>query len=152
MFYSNITASASSEKRRIACTLCGHVNELSKISVSATCSHCRKAMKLDEVRIKDYQSRRNVETCDSLVIERNGSLKADKVVCKDAIIRGKSNAEVIARGTVQVGPEAQMAGKLTAPAVVIPEGVIIEGFFSIGPGAILADPAPDKTDENSKAA
>lgn len=123
------------DKQRVVCIHCNYVNEISRRAVSVTCGRCRKALRLEEVRIKDYQARRVIETCATVTVERKGDLRAEKILCAGAVLRGKTRGEVVSSGPVLVGPEAELLGGVTAPAVAIPAGAILEGFYRIGPAA-----------------
>lgn len=138
MFTSSTASIPSEDKHRVPCVHCDHMNEISKRAISVTCANCRKAMRLDEIRIKDYQARRQMETCATLTVERKGELRADRVLCAGAILRGKYKGEIVAKGPVLVGPEAELNGSITAPTIAIPEGAIIEGFYRIGPNAVAS--------------
>ncbi len=133
MFSGNPTP--SDEKRNVTCIHCGHTNEISPRALSATCFGCRKALRLDEVRIKDYQARRVIETCATLTVERKGDLRATTLLCSGAILRGKSQGALTSTGPVMVGPEAEHVGDVTAPSIVVPAGAILEGHYRIGPSA-----------------
>ena len=123
----------SDDKQRVVCIHCGYINEISRRAVSVTCARCRKALRLEEVRIKDYQARRVIETCATVTVERKGDLRAEKILCAGAVLRGKTRGEVISSGPVLIGPEAEVLGGVTAPSVAIPAGAILEGFYRIGP-------------------
>jgi cytoskeletal protein CcmA (bactofilin family) len=117
----------------VECIHCGHVNEISPKAISATCTGCRKAMRMDELRIKDYQARRVVETCSTLTVESRGDLRATTILCNGAILRGKSTGEIKSKGPIMIGPEAEHTGNVSAPTIAVPAGAILEGFYRIGP-------------------
>lgn len=121
------------DKQRVVCIHCHHVNEISRRAVSVTCTQCRKALRLEEVRIKDYQARRVVETCSTVTVERKGDLRAEKILCAGAVLRGKTRGDVISTGPVLIGPEAELLGGVTAPTIAVPEGAVLQGFYRIGP-------------------
>lgn len=121
------------DKQRVVCIHCHQMNEISRRAVSVTCTHCRKALRLEEVRIKDYQARRVVETCSTVTVERKGDLRAEKILCAGAVLRGKTRGDVISSGPVLIGPEAELLGGVTAPSVAIPEGAVLSGFYRVGP-------------------
>jgi hypothetical protein len=123
------------DRQRVECIHCNHLNEISRKAISAVCSSCRKALRLEEVRIKDYQARRVVETCSTVTVERKGDLRAEKIICAGAILRGKTKGDVTSSGPVLIGPEAELLGSVTAPTIAIPAGAILEGFYRIGPGS-----------------
>lgn len=152
MFNSSNASPPSEDKQRITCVHCDHVNEISKRAISVTCSKCRKGLRLDEIRIKDYQARRQLETCSTFTVERKGDLRAEKILCAGAILRGKCKGDVVAKGPVLIGPEAEISGSMTAPTIAIPEGAIIEGFYRIGPTATSTASSASNTPPTSEAA
>lgn len=129
----SVPSFSSEDKQRVVCIHCHHPNEISRRAISVTCQSCRKSLRLDEVRIKDYQARRIVESCSTVTVERKGDLRAEKILCAGAILRGKTKGEVLSTGPVLIGPEAEHIGGVTAPSIAIPSGAILEGFYRIGP-------------------
>ncbi len=57
----------------------------------------------------------------------DGRLQAD-----DVVIAGQVDGEVIARGRVEIGASAQIAGTVTGLSVAIAEGAVIEGTLRAG--------------------
>ncbi len=129
----SVPAFSSDEKQRVVCIHCNHTNEISRKAISVTCQSCRKALRLEEVRVKDYQARRIVETCSTVTVERKGDLRAEKIMCAGAVLRGKIKGDVVSTGPVLIGPEAELTGGVTAPTIAIPSGAVLEGFYRIGP-------------------
>jgi cytoskeletal protein CcmA (bactofilin family) len=56
----------------------------------------------------------------------------DKINCGGVIVRGRVKGDIRSTGTVLVGPEAEIKGNVTAPAIAVGAGAILEGKFEIG--------------------
>ncbi len=107
-----------------------------------TCRYCSKSLKLEDLRYKDYQARRVIETCGIVTVERKANVVADRVNCGGLIVRGRLKGAVNSRGPVLVGPEAEINGDVTAPILAIGAGAILEGKYAIGQTKEKDDNAP----------
>ena len=56
-------------------------------------------------------------------------------------MRGKVKGQVISRGPVLVGPEAEIRGDITAPSLAVGAGAILDGRVQVGPKE-TAEPQP----------
>lgn len=123
------------DRATVVCLYCNRAQEIGRRALSLTCKFCNKSLRLEDLRFKEYQARRVIETCGFVTIEKKGNVIADRVNCGGLIVRGKLKGNVTCRGPVRVGPEAEIKGNLTAPAVEIGAGAILEGHYDIGPKA-----------------
>jgi hypothetical protein len=116
----------------VTCLYCGGTQEVGRKTLSLTCKHCHKPLKLEDVNINKYEARRNVDTCGVVVVERKGQAVTDRVLCGGLIVRGKLKGNVTSRGPVLIGPEAEVKGDVTAPRLAVGAGAILNGFYRVG--------------------
>jgi hypothetical protein len=121
------------ERVSISCLYCQQPLEVPRRALSVVCKHCHKPLKLEDIQIKTYEARRAVDTYGIVTVEKKGSFIGDRVLCNGMIVRGKVRGEIISRGPVMVGPEAEIKGNVTAPAIAIGAGAVLEGYYKIGP-------------------
>ena len=129
----NVAPSGGPDDRQtIVCLYCNKSQEVGRKAISVTCKFCYKPLKLKDEVIKAYEARRSVDTVGMVTIEKKGNLVADKVNCGGLIVRGKVRGNVLSRGPVLVGPEAEMKGDVTAPTIAVGAGATLEGKYAIG--------------------
>ncbi|HVT90977.1 MAG TPA: polymer-forming cytoskeletal protein [Tepidisphaeraceae bacterium] len=124
---------APDDRTAITCLYCGKAIEVGRKAMSVTCKFCHKPLKLEDVQIKAYEARRSIDTCGVVTVEKKGNVVTDKILCGGAVIRGRVKGTITSRGTVLVGPEAEIVGNVTAPALAVGLGAILEGQYEIGP-------------------
>lgn len=131
------------DRSTIVCLYCNKPQEVGRKAMSVTCKFCHKSLRLEDMRFKEYQARRVIETCGIVTVEKKGNVVADKINCGGLIVRGKIKGTVISRGPVLVGPEGEIRGDVTAPTLAVGAGAILEGKYEIGakPGDGEAPPA-----------
>ena len=117
----------------ISCLYCGKKLEVGRKTMSVTCKFCHKPLKLQDVPISRYEARRSTDTLGVVTVEKKGQLVGD-MLCGGAIVRGKVKGNIVSRGPVLVGPEAEIKGDVTAPALAVGPGAILDGQYAIGPG------------------
>jgi len=117
----------------ITCLYCNQQQEVGRRALTITCRFCNKSLRLEDVKIKEYQARRSIDTCGIVTVERKGHVVADKIHCGGLVARGKIKGAVISRGPVLVGPEADIKGDVQAPTIAIGAGATLEGHYQIGP-------------------
>jgi hypothetical protein len=122
------------DRTAINCLYCGKPFEIGRKALSVTCKFCHKSLKLEDVQIKAYEARRNIDTCGVVTVEKKGNAVVDRMLCGGAIIRGKVKGDITSRGTVLIGPEAEIVGDVVAPALAVGAGAILQGRYEIGPG------------------
>src|SRR5947209_1158139 len=88
----------------IVCLYCEKAQEVGRKTMSVTCKFCNKSLKLEDLRFKDFNARRVIETCGMVTVEKKAQVNSDKVVCGGLIVRGKLKGDVQSRGPVLVGP------------------------------------------------
>lgn len=123
----------SEDRVTIVCLYCEKPQEVSRKALSVTCRFCNKSLKLEEIRFKEYQARRSIETCGVVTVEKKGHVVTDRIVCGGLIVRGKLKGDIQSRGPVLIGPEAEVRGNVTAPSLAVGAGAILDGQYAIGP-------------------
>lgn len=130
------------DRTAVNCLYCGKAIEIGRKAMSITCKYCHKPLKLEDVQIKTYEARRNIDTVGVVTIEKKGNAVVDRILCGGAVVRGRVKGDITSRGTVLVGPEAEITGDIIAPALAVGAGAILEGNYQIGRG----EGAPARTD------
>jgi hypothetical protein len=128
------------DRSTIVCLYCNRPQEVGRKAMSVTCKFCNKSLRLEDIRFKEYQARRVIDTCGIVTIEKKGNVVADKINCGGLIVRGKVKGTVISRGPVLIGPEGEVRGDVTAPTLAVGAGAILEGKYDIGPKALDVPP------------
>ena len=129
------TASVTPENAVVhRCYECGGDNEVSRRALTVPCKHCGKRLRLEDVTVTTYESRRDVATAGVVVVEKKGELIADTVRCNGLIARGKLKAKkaITSGGPVLVGPDAAVVGDVTAPTLACGPGATFNGHHQIG--------------------
>src|SRR5690242_11904080 len=103
----------------IVCLHCDRPQEVGRKTMTMTCRHCSKSLDLRDKQYSGYEGRRTIETCGIVTVEKKGNVQSDKIHCGGIIIRGKVKGRIISRGPVLVGPEAEIKGDVTAPAIAV---------------------------------
>ena len=117
----------------IVCLYCEKPQEVSRRAMSVTCRYCNKSLRLEDLRFKEYQARRVIDTCGMVTIEKKGHVVADFIHCGGLVVRGRLKGSILCRGPVLVGPEAQVIGDVSAPILAVGAGAVLEGRYAIGP-------------------
>ncbi len=116
----------------VVCLHCNQPQEVGRRTLSLTCRHCRKPLRLEDLQFKDFQSRRVVETCGVVTIEKKANVSTDRIMCGGLIVRGKVKGHITSRGPVLVGPDAEIKGDVTAPTLAVGAGAVLDGQYAIG--------------------
>src|SRR5262249_42401572 len=120
------------DRQTIVCLYCEKPQEISRKALTVTCKFCNRSLRIEDVRIKQYEARRNIDTCGIVTVEKKGNVVADKILCGGLIVRGKVKGQIISRGSVLVGPEAEIRGDVKAPKLAVGAGAILDGNYEIG--------------------
>src|SRR3954454_3672001 len=128
------------DKQVIVCLYCNKPQEVGRRTMSMTCKFCHKSLKLEDVRLDKYEARRAIETVGMVTVEKKGNVVTDRINCGGLIVRGKVKGTITSRGPVLVGPEAEIKGDITAPALAVGAGAILDGQYNIRPGATAPTP------------
>jgi hypothetical protein len=133
-------APASDDHVAIVCLYCNRSQDVGRRAMTVTCRYCNKSLRLEDLRFKEYQARRVIDTCGTVTVEKKGHVVTDRVNCGGLIVRGKLKGNIISRGPVFVGPDAEVKGDVSAPSLAVGAGAILEGRYAIGPDAIGPSP------------
>jgi hypothetical protein len=125
----------------IVCLYCAHTQEVGRRAMSVTCKACHKPLKLDDMTFNQYAARRSIDTCGIVVIEKKGQVVSDRLLCGGLVARGRIKANIVSRGPILVGPEAEIRGDVIAPTLAVGAGAVLEGHYRIGyPDQPIAKP------------
>jgi hypothetical protein len=129
----NYAVPAPNDRQTITCLYCGKPQEIGRKAMSVTCKFCNKSLKLDDISYNKYDSRRSIETLGVITVEKKGNVViTDRVLCGGLIVRGKIKGNIMSRGPVLVGREAEIRGDVTAPPLAFGPGAILDGQYDIG--------------------
>lgn len=120
------------DRATIACLFCGGIQEVGKRAMTITCRHCNKSLKLEDIKIAQYQARRQLDTLGVVVVEKSGQAICDRILCGGLVVRGKVRGTISSRGPVLIGPEAEVKGDVTAPSLAVGAGAVLSGQYKIG--------------------
>ena len=116
----------------VVCLHCEKPQEVGRKAMTVTCQHCYKRLDLKDLVFPRYEARRVIETLGVVTVEKKGNVVADKIHCGGLIVRGKVKGDVVSRGPVLVGPEADLIGDVTAPTMAVGAGAVLEGHYHVG--------------------
>ena len=132
MALNEYTVPTPDDRVTITCLYCEKPQDVGRRALTITCKFCNKSLKLEDIRVKEYQAKRAIETCGIVTVEKKGHVIADRVQCGGLIVRGKLKGQVVSRGPVLVGPEAEIKGDVVAPTLAVGAGAILDGRYEIG--------------------
>jgi hypothetical protein len=120
------------DRTTIYCLYCNKPQEVGRKAKTITCKFCSKSLRLEDQPVTTYQARRSIETCGVVTVEKKGHVVSDKILCGGLVVRGKVKGNVVSRGPVLVGPEAEINGNVSAPTLAVGAGAILQGNYQIG--------------------
>jgi hypothetical protein len=133
MAQGEIKVPSPDDRQVIYCLYCDKPQEVSRKAQSLTCKFCNKSLRLQDLPFKAYEARRTIETLGIVTVEKKGNVVTDKILCGGLVVRGKVKGNITSRGPVMVGPEAEIKGDITAPALAVGAGAILDGKYDIRP-------------------
>ena len=133
MALGDVNVPAPDDRQVVVCLYCARPQEVGRKTLSMTCKFCNKSLRLEDIRFKEYQARRSIETCGIVTVEKKGNVITDRIQCGGLVVRGKLKGNVQSRGPVLVSPEAEIRGDITAPTLAVGAWAILEGRYNIGP-------------------
>ena len=116
----------------IICLYCAKSQDVGRRAMTITCKFCSKPLKLEDLSFKGYEARRAIDTCGIVVIEKKGQVITDRVLCGGLVARGRVKGNIISRGPVLVGPEAEIRGDVVAPTLAVGAGAVLHGHYRNG--------------------
>lgn len=133
MALGDINIPTPDDRHTIVCLYCNKPQEVGRKAQSLTCKFCNKSLRLQDIPFKAYEARRSIETCGIVTVEKKGNVVTDKILCGGLVVRGKVKGNITARGPVLVSPDAEIRGDITAPALAVGAGAVLEGKYDIRP-------------------
>jgi hypothetical protein len=130
----NYSVPTPGDRQTITCLYCRKAQDIGRKALSVTCKFCNKSLKLEDLAFKQYEARRAIETCGIVTVEKKANVVTDRILCGGLIVRGKLKGDITSRGTVLVGPDAEIKGNVTAPSLAVGGGAILQGQYNIGQG------------------
>src|SRR6476660_7176448 len=113
------------DSQTIVCLYCAKEQEVGRRAMTITCKYCNKRLKLEDLTFKGYEARRAIDTCGTIVIEKKGHVVSERLLCGGLVARGRVKGNVISRGPVVVGPEAEIRGDVVAPTLAVGAGAVL---------------------------
>src|SRR3954467_8969061 len=117
MALGDVNVPSPDDRQVIFCLYCHKPQEVGRKTLSMTCKFCHKSLRLEDLRFKEYQARRTIETCGIVTVEKKGHVIPARIQCGGLVVRGKVKGNVSSRGPVLVSPEAEIRGDVTAPSL-----------------------------------
>ena len=133
MALGDTTVPSPDDRQTIVCLYCNKEQEVGRKAQTLTCKFCNKSLRLQDIPFKGYEARRSIETCGIVTVEKKGNVVTDRVNCGGLIVRGKVKGNIVSRGPVLVGPEAEIKGDVTAPTLAVGAGAVLNGKYDIRP-------------------
>jgi hypothetical protein len=133
MALGDINIPTPDDRHTIVCLYCNKPQEVGRKAQSLTCKFCNKSLRLQDMPFKAYEARRSIETCGIVTVEKKGNVVTDRILCGGLVVRGKVKGNITARGPVLVSPDAEIRGDITAPALAVGAGAVLEGKYDIRP-------------------
>ena len=117
--------------RKVVCIHCGGTNEVGVKAMSVFCKACSRRLGVEDFQVKGFHASRSFDTCGDVVVEKRGQLAAF-VRARNLLIKGRVKGDVEARGRVRVTRTGEVHGNVTAPALIVENGGMIDGVVRIG--------------------
>src|SRR5215218_3004202 len=133
MALGDINIPTPDDRQTIVCLYCNKPQEVGRKAQTLTCRFCNKSLRLQDIPLKGYEARRSIETCGIVTVEKKGNVITDRILCGGLVVRGKVKGNITARGVVLVSPDAEIRGDITAPALAVGAGAVLEGKYDIRP-------------------
>lgn len=128
-----IGRSRSAARRQVRCYLCGHRLDVSAKTLSTTCPKCHKAIKVEDVVVKNYLPVNDVLTCGLITVTKRGRIAAKRVQSGDGVVcEGAIEGKVETPGPVQLGAKASWKGDaLISGTLAVTEGATLNGRVTV---------------------
>ena len=101
----------TSGSKEVICTHCRKACTVAKRAMSVVCPSCRKRLILEDYRIKNYTSVRELVTCGDIMVDRRGHVRAC-IKAGTLTVKGQVQGDVRARGLVKISKTARFVGAL----------------------------------------
>lgn len=111
--------------RTIHCFGCQKPQQISSFAKSSICSHCGAYIDLRDFKISSAFNR-NIETQGTIAIGSRGEVTSTKIVCGNAIIKGRIHGSLICVGATRVKAKGRVLGSIDSQKLVVEKGSNVE--------------------------
>lgn len=125
-FFDKVAAVFHRERmREIRCHQCHSVQHLSSRARSSLCPHCGTYIDLKDFKVVGVFSR-GINTQGTVYITPKGDLTSIKVLCGEAIVRGKLSGNLVCSGETRVRYKGRLLGAIDGHDVYVEKGSDVE--------------------------
>ncbi|MEM7756034.1 MAG: polymer-forming cytoskeletal protein [Planctomycetota bacterium] len=118
---------ALANARSVRCYHCHEALEVAPKAQTITCPLCYKPLAVADIIIKDTHWGGRLQSCGSIVIKPRARVMAKRILAVHSVeIQGDVQADIECLGLVIVGPRAVYKGKLTAAALRVDDGAVLD--------------------------
>lgn len=108
------------------CFKCGKEIFADKKAQAVDCKYCYHHNDLSDYKIKSLIGK-IIETHGTLYLKKRGVIEISNIRVGNAIIQGKINGDIYAKGTVEILKHGEVHGKITCRKLVVNKGGIFNG-------------------------
>jgi len=121
-------------QRTILCYHCGHAQEVSARAMSLPCSACHRALKVEDLDVKNYLPVTEVLTCGTLHVTPRGRIAARRIHAgQGAKIEGPVDGSLESHALIVMTARAVWRGEsLRCPRLIIEDGAVMNGRVEMG--------------------
>jgi hypothetical protein len=126
-------ATTTTPRRAIRCYLCGHVFDVSSMTMSVPCPRCNKALKVEDVHVKTYVPVNDLQTCGKITVAKNGRVVARVIRAGEGIdCDGTLEGAIEADDRIVLTDKSTWKGKtLMTRALVVESGAKLHGHVKV---------------------
>lgn len=110
----------------LRCYKCGKEIFADKKAQAVACKYCYHHNDLSDYKIKS-EIGKILETHGTLYLKKRGIIEISTIRVGDAIIQGKINGDLLAKGTVEILKHGEIYGKITCRKLIVNKGGIFIG-------------------------
>lgn len=143
----------STPRRSIRCYLCGHVFDVSSMTMSVPCPHCNKALKVEDVHVKTYVPVNDLQTCGKITVAKNGRVVARMIRAGEGIdCEGTLEGAIEADDHMMLTAKSTWKGKtLVTRSLVVEDGAKLHGHIKVPWERAMPQPAASAKSATSTA-
>jgi len=120
------------DERRILCTSCGGVLQVSSAAKSVSCHHCHGRVICEALVLNEYVAVRKLRTANHIHIKKRGNVRA-AIWAEGLRVEGRLSGEAVVLGDIQVLRRAEVRAHLRGLSLMVEEGAVLVGEMRIGP-------------------
>ncbi|NUO09330.1 MAG: polymer-forming cytoskeletal protein [Candidatus Brocadia sp.] len=118
--------------RRILCYKCEKEIFTNKKAQAVICNYCYHHNDLNDYKIKAVLGK-HIETHGTLYLKKKGVIDISSIRVGNAIIKGKIQGDLYAKGTVEILKPGEIYGKITCRKLIVNKGGIFSGSVRMLP-------------------